>query len=78
MSGLLNIYIMTIVIAILFSVPAFTGRKGSETREKVDDTVEGFAGKKSMDQMKVMEKDLGKIKDQQYDRLKPFDKSDDE
>jgi hypothetical protein len=44
----------------------------------VDNTVEEFAGKKKVDQMKTMERDIGEIQDQQDDRLKQLDDTEDE
>jgi hypothetical protein len=49
------------------------GCKGTDTREDIDDTVEELAGKKSIDRMEEMKKDIGKIKEQQTDRLEQFD-----
>jgi hypothetical protein len=67
-----------IIIGSLSAFLVFTGCKGSDTREKVDNTVEEFAGKKKVDQMKTMERDIGEIQDQQDDRLKQLDDTEDE
>ena len=63
----------TILIALLFSILTLAGCEGSDTREQVDNTVEEFTGKKKVDQMKDMEKSIGKIQDQQSDKLKELD-----
>ena len=68
--------IITMIIFLLFlSMTLFSGCKGSDTREKVDDTVEELAGKKQVDQMKKMEKDIGNITDKQSDRMDEVDKT---
>ncbi|MFA4916936.1 MAG: hypothetical protein WC560_09730 [Syntrophales bacterium] len=58
-----------LIIVISFFI-AMTGCERTETGEKVNDTVETFAGKKSVDQMKKMKKDIEDIQDRQDDRLK--------
>lgn len=63
----------TIITGFLLAFLAFTGCKGSDSREEVDSTVEEFAGKKKVDQMKAMEKDIKGIGNQQSDRLKQLD-----
>jgi hypothetical protein len=62
-------------ILLLFFVGffAFSGCEGSDTRESVDDTVEELAGKKHVDRMKGMERDIGRIQDRQADRLQGLD-----
>jgi hypothetical protein len=62
-------FITMIIIVLFMSFTLFSGCKGSDTREKVDDTVEELAGKKQVDQMKKMEKDIGTITDKQSDRM---------
>ena len=62
-----------IITGFLMALFLFAGCKGSDTREAVDDTVEELAGKEKVDQMKKMEKDVGKLQDQQTDRLKELD-----
>jgi hypothetical protein len=67
-----------IIIGILVAFLSFPGCKGSDTREEVDSTVEEFAGKKKVDQMKEMEKSIGKIQNQQSERFHQFDDHGDE
>ena len=67
-----------IIIGILAAFLSFTGCKGSDTREEVDSTVEEFAGKKKVAQMKEMERSIGQIQNQQSERLNQFDDHDDE
>ena len=45
------------------------GCEGTESRNQVDETVEELAGKKQVDRMKKMKKDLEHIQDQQTRRL---------
>ena len=66
------------ILVFLLTLPLFSGCKGSDTREKVDDTVETMAGKKQVDQMKKMEKDINNIVDQEKDKLDQFDESESE
>jgi hypothetical protein len=60
------------VIVISFFL-AMTGCERTETREKVDDAVETLAGKKNMDQMKEMEKEVEGIQGRQDERLKQLE-----
>ena len=64
------------IIATLFIFPLISGCKGTDSREKVDDTVETLAGKKQVDQMKKMEKDISDIADRQVKRLDELEESD--
>ncbi|MGD9162534.1 MAG: hypothetical protein PVG39_29270 [Desulfobacteraceae bacterium] len=63
------------ILFTLLTVPLLSGCKGSDTREKVDDTVEELAGKKKVDQMKKMEKDISDITDKQAERFDELDES---
>jgi hypothetical protein len=69
-----KIFIILIII-LTFTLTMFPGCKGSDTREKVDDTVEELAGKKQVDQMKKMEKDIGAITDKQSERMDDVDET---
>ncbi len=60
---------MTLVL-VLLTFLAIAGCEGTETREQVDETVKELSGKKSVEQMDQMKKDLDKLKKQQADRLK--------
>ena len=63
------------LVLVLFAFLAFAGCEGTETREQVDDTVEELAGKKKIDQMHQMKKDINKAAQQQADRFKKTDES---
>jgi hypothetical protein len=65
---------LTLVI-VFFSVLAIGGCEGTETREQVDDTVKEFAGRKNIDQMNQMKKDLNKARQQQADRFEKTEES---
>ncbi|MDB9822957.1 hypothetical protein OAC89_04575 [Deltaproteobacteria bacterium] len=78
MAGRMCIRVKTVTIAFFLAFLVFAGCKGSDTREAVDDTVEEFAGKKKVDQMKQMERNIGAIQDQQTDRLNMLDDSEDD
>ena len=77
MSRIMCLFNKVLITILLSSFILFTGCKGSDTREKVDSTVEEFAGKKKVDQMKDMKQSIGKIQDQQSDRLNQLDNMDD-
>ncbi len=66
------------ILVLLLALPLLSGCKGSDSREKVDDTVETLAGKKQVDQMKKMEKDIDNIVDQQTEKLDQFDEEESE
>lgn len=73
MVRLINICRKMAAIIVCFVCLSLVGCKGTDTREDIDDTVEELAGKKSIDRMEEMKKDIGKIKEQQTDRLEQFD-----
>lgn len=50
-----------------------SGCEGSESREKVDATVETVVGKEQTDQFKEVKKELKAIETQQADRYKVLD-----
>lgn len=58
------------LVLVLCAFLAVAGCEGTETREKVDDTVEELAGKKDLDRMEQMKKTINKAKEQQTDRYK--------
>jgi len=60
---------------VVFAFLAVAGCEGTETREKVDDTVEEFAGKKNLDRMEQMKKDIGTAQQQQEERVKKTEES---
>lgn len=66
------------ILATLIILPLIAGCKGTDTREKVDDTVETLAGKKQVDQMKKAEKDISDITDKQAKRFDDLEESDSE
>jgi len=71
-------FITMIIFALFMSFPLFSGCKGSDTREKVDDTVEELAGKKQVDQMKKMEKDIGTITGRESERMDDLEETEPE
>lgn len=54
------------------------GCEGTETREKVDDTVEEMAGKKNVARYKQMKDDLGEIQTLQEERYRQLDEDGEE
>lgn len=55
--------LMAVMLAALLSVPGamlFSGCKGSDTRESIDETVETVSGKEQVDQMNKMKRDIEK------------------
>ncbi|NLA74105.1 MAG: hypothetical protein GX846_01275 [Deltaproteobacteria bacterium] len=70
--------IIMLIMSISLFLSLFSGCKGSVTREKVDDTVEDLAGKKQVDAMKKMERDIGDIIEKQSQKMDNLDKTDSE
>jgi hypothetical protein len=62
---------------LLFLVPltglVLAGCEGSDSREKIDDTVKEFTGQKSLERMDQMKKDIGDINKKQTERLKEIE-----
>jgi len=58
------------LILVLFAFLAFSGCEGTKSRDQVDDTVEELAGKKNVDRMHEMKKDLGEAAKKQADQFK--------
>ena len=73
MAGMTCLFANKIIIGFILAFLAFSGCEGSNTREEVDKTVEEFAGKKKVDQMKAMERNIEGIQDQQSEKLKQLD-----
>ena len=68
-----NIFCSAIVGIILFFLlitGSMQGCKGSDTREEIDDVVEEAVGKKNVERMQQMKKDIDHIKKEQKERLK--------
>lgn len=57
-------------LLVLFTCLILAGCEGTDSREKVDDTVKELSGQKNLERMDQMKKDIGKINKQQADRLK--------
>ena len=66
------------LVLVLFAFLAISGCEGTETREQVDDTVKELAGKKNIDRMDQMKKDINKATQQQAEQFKKIDESADE
>jgi len=62
-------------VLVLFAFLAIAACEGTETREQVDDTVEELAGKKNLDRMDQMKKNINKARQQQMERFKKTDES---
>ena len=60
---------------VLFAFLAIAGCEGTKTREQVDDTVEELAGKKNLDRMDQMKKNINKAQQQQVERYKKTEES---
>jgi hypothetical protein len=63
------------LVFVLFAFLAMASCEGSDTREKVNDTVEELAGKKDLDRMDRMKKTINKAQEQQQDRYKKTEES---
>ena len=73
----LNTTLRIFAILILITAPVILGCEGSKPREAVDDTVEELTGKKHVDRMKKMQKDIGGIENQQDERMKQLEQTND-
>ena len=62
-------------IVVVFAFLAIAGCEGTDTREKVDNTVEELAGKKNLDRMDKMKKTINKAQQQQQERFKKTNES---
>ncbi len=58
------------LVLVLFAFLAIAGCEGTDTREQVDDTVKELSGKKKLDQMDQMKKDINKATQLQEERFK--------
>jgi hypothetical protein len=63
------------LVLVLFTFLAMVGCEGTDTREKVNDTVEELAGKKDLDRMDRMKKTINKAQEQQQERYKKTEES---
>ncbi|GMQ80050.1 MAG: hypothetical protein BMS9Abin03_521 [Thermodesulfobacteriota bacterium] len=63
------------LVFVLFAFLAIAGCEGTDTREQVDDTVKELAGKKNIDRMEQMKKDINKARQLQKERFKKTDES---
>ena len=63
------------LVLVLFAFLAIAGCDGTDTREQVDDTVKELTGKKKLDQMDQMKKDINKATQLQAERLKKAEES---
>jgi len=57
-------------LLVLLTCLVFAGCEGTDSREKVDDTVKELSGQKNIERFDQMKKDIDKINKQQEDRLK--------
>ena len=55
---------------VLITGLVLAGCEGSDSREKIDDTIKEFSGQKNLERMNQMKKDIDDINKQQADRLK--------
>jgi len=58
---------------VLLTGLVLAGCEGSDSREKIDDTVKEFSGQKSLERMDQMKKDIDDINKKQVDRLKEIE-----
>lgn len=55
---------------VLITGLVLAGCEGSDSREKIDDTVKEFSGQKNLERMDQMKKDIDDINKRQAERLK--------
>ena len=56
-----------------FTGLVLAGCEGSDSREKIDDTVKELSGQKNLERMDQMKKDIDNINKKQADRLKEIE-----
>ena len=62
-----------LLLLVLLSGLALAGCEGTDSREKVDDTVKELSGQKNLERMDQMKKDIDDINKKQADRLKEIE-----
>jgi len=63
------------LVFVFFAFLAVAGCEGTDTREKVDDTVKELAGKKDLYRMEKMKKTINKARQQEQERFKKTEES---
>ena len=63
------------LVLVVFIVLAVSGCEGTDTREQIDDTVKELTGKKNLDRMDQMKKNINKAQKQRADRFKKTEES---
>lgn len=72
-------YVKSLVLVFLLCVSLGAGGcEGTETRDKVDDTVEEMAGKKKLDRYQKMKDDLSDIQTQQTEKYRQLGEEEDD
>lgn len=72
-------YVKILVLVSLLCVSLVVGGcEGTDTRDKVDDTVEELTGKKNLDRYKQMKDDLSEIQTQQAEKYRQLDENADD
>jgi hypothetical protein len=62
---------------ICFTFLVISGCEGTDSRGRLDDTVKELSGKKNIEHMDKMKKDIGDIQKKQADRLKEMNSNHD-
>ena len=70
MEWITNTFKIWTPLLVIFTCLILAGCEGTDSREKVDDTVKELSGQKNIERFDQMKKDIDKIKKQQADRLK--------
>jgi hypothetical protein len=79
MNGALGRTLKTVVLVFLLCVSlTAVGCEGTDTLEKVDDTVEEMVGKKNVDRYEKMKDDIGEIQTQQTEKYRQLDEDGDD
>ena len=74
----MNNWIKWVLFFCLFTLPIIAGGcEGTDTRERVDDTVEEMTGKTDVEQYKKLKDDIQAIQNQQEDRYRQLDEGQD-
>ena len=73
MIGIIKTFKTWLRLLILLTGLAIVGCEGTDSREKIDDTVKEFSGQKNLERMEKMKKDISDVNKKQADHLKEIE-----
>jgi hypothetical protein len=73
MTGIKKTFRTWPLLLVLLPGLVLAGCEGTDSREKIDDTVKEFSGQKNLERMDQMKKDIDDINKRQTERLKEIE-----